>query len=87
MRARILLPGACERKEDDLEEAIECLKRAILYDLNNALYYKTMSDFYKKKEDYKTALDYISEAQNLDESSEYKFLYSELVKLNRKVKK
>ncbi len=74
-------------KEDDLEEAIECLKRAILYDLNNALYYKTMSDFYKKKEDYKTALDYISEAQNLDESSEYKFLYSELVKLNRKVKK
>ncbi|MCM1339072.1 MAG: tetratricopeptide repeat protein [Muribaculaceae bacterium] len=74
-------------KENDLDEAIECMKRAILYDLNNAEYYKTMSDFYKKKEDYKTALEYISEAQNLDDSNEYKFLYSELVKLNRKVKK
>ena len=74
-------------KENDFEEAVECLKRAILYDLNNALYYKTMSDFYKKKEDYKTALEYISEAQNLDDSNEYKYLYSELVKLNRKVKK
>jgi tetratricopeptide (TPR) repeat protein len=74
-------------KQNDIEEAIECMKRAILYDLNNASYYKKMSDIYKNKGDYKTALEYISEAQNLDESNEYKFLYSELVKLNRKVKK
>jgi len=71
-------------KTDDIEEAIECMKRAILYDLNNAKYYAKMSEFYKSKQDYKTALEYISEAENLDNSNEYKFMYSELVKLNRK---
>lgn len=74
-------------KLDDLEEAVECMKRAILYDLNNPKYYATMSDFYKSKQDYKTALEYISEAEKLDNSNEYKFMYSELVKLNRKTKK
>jgi tetratricopeptide (TPR) repeat protein len=74
-------------RQNDIDEAIECMKRAILYDLNNASYYKKMSDIYKDKGDYKTALEYISEAQNLDSSNEYKFLYSELVKMNRKVKK
>ena len=74
------------QKTDDLEEAIECMKRAILYDLNNAKYYAKMSEFYKEKEDFKTALEYISEAEQLDNSNEYKFMYSELVKLNRKNK-
>lgn len=45
-----------------------------------------MSDFYKNKGDYKTALEYVSEAETLDNSNEYKFMYSELVKLNRKIK-
>ena len=71
-------------KTDDIEEAVECMKRAILYDLNNPEYYAKMSEFYKSKEDYKTALEYISEAESLDNSNEYKFMYSELVKLNRK---
>ena len=71
---------------NDLDEAIECMKRAILYDLNNPKYYAKMSEFYKEKEDYKTALEYISEAESLDNSNEYKFMYSELVKLNRKIK-
>lgn len=71
-------------KTEDLDEAIECLKRAILYDLNNPLYYAKMSELYKEKQDYKTALDYISEAESLDDTNEYKFMYSELVKLNRK---
>lgn len=69
---------------NDPEEAIECMKRAILYDLNNPKYYAKMSEFYQAKEDYKSALEYMSEAQNLDDSNEYKFRYSELVKLNRK---
>ena len=69
---------------NDPEEAIECMKRAILYDLNNPKYYAKMSEFYQAKEDYKSALDYMSEAQNLDESNEYKFRYSQLVKLSRK---
>lgn len=73
-------------QEDDLEEAIECMKRAILYDLNNPEYYAKMSEFYKIKQDYKTALEYISEAESLDNTNEYKFMYSELVKLNRKSK-
>lgn len=74
-------------KMNDLDEAIECMKRAILYDLNNPEYYTKMSEFYKIKQDYKTALEYISEAESIDNSNEYKFKYSELVKLNRKVKK
>ena len=73
-------------KMNELDEAIECMKRAILYDLNNPKYYAKMSEFYKEKEDYKTALEYISEAESLDNSNEYKFMYSELVKLNRKIK-
>ena len=68
---------------DDNEEAIECMKRAILYDLNNPKYYAKMSEFYLKQKDYKTALDYISEASSLDNTNEYKYKYSELVKLNR----
>ena len=73
-------------RENDIDETVECLKRAILYDLNNPEYYKKMSEIYKAKGDYKTALEYIAEAQSIDDSSEYKFLYSELVKLNRKHK-
>jgi tetratricopeptide (TPR) repeat protein len=73
-------------KTDDIEEAIECMKRAILHDLNNPKYYTKMSEFYKSKKDYKTALEYIAEAESIDDSNEYKILYSELVKLNRKSK-
>ena len=71
-------------KTDDLEEAIECMKRAILYDLNNPKYYEKMSDFYKTKKDYKTALEYITEAESIDNATEYKLQYAELVKLNRR---
>jgi tetratricopeptide (TPR) repeat protein len=73
-------------KTNDIEEAIECMKRAILYDLNNSEYYDRMSDLYKEKEDYKTALEYMSEAANIDNSEEYKQKYAQLVKLNRKSK-
>ncbi len=74
-------------KTDDIDEAIECMKRAILYDLNNPVYYTKMSEIYKNKGDYKTALEYISEAESIDDSTEYKRMYSELAKLNRKVNK
>lgn len=68
---------------NDNDEAIECMKRAILYDLNNPDYYAKMSDFYRKKDDYKSAFEYISEAESLDKTNKYKFKYSELAKLNR----
>ena len=76
---------ALSRKStDDIEEAIECMKRAILYDLNNPKYYAKMSEFYQEQKDYKTALEYLSEASSLDDTNEYKYKYSELVKLNHK---
>ena len=73
-------------KENDIDEAIECMKRAILYDLNNSEYYRKMCEFYQLKKDYKTALEYITEAENINPSNEYKYIYSELVKINRKNK-
>lgn len=73
-------------KENDIDEAIECMKRAILYDLTNSEYYRKMCEYYQLKHDYKTALDYITEAENINPSNEYKYIYSELVKINRKNK-
>ena len=43
-----------------------------------------MSEFYQEQKDYKTALEYLSEASSLDNTNEYKYKYSELVKLNHK---
>ena len=73
-------------KDGDIDEAIECMKRAILYDLNNSEYYRKMCELYQLKKDYKTALEYITEAENINPSNEYKYIYSELVKINRKIK-
>ena len=72
------------KNEKDFEEAIECMKRAITHDVTNPKYYAEMSELYKGIKDYKTALEYISEAESISHSTEYKFMYSELVKLNRK---
>lgn len=72
------------QRMNDIEEAVECMKRAILYDLNNPEYYAAMSELYTEKEDYKTALDYMSEAEKLDGTSKYKIKYSELAKQSRK---
>ena len=73
--------------EADCEEAIECMKRAIVHDLNNPLYYAKMSEIYKVSGDLQAALDYIKEAESIDGSTEYKIMYSELASLNRKSKK
>ncbi len=70
--------------ENDYEEAIECMKRAITYDISNPKYYAEMSNIYKLKGDIKTAFDYISEAESIDNSEEYKIRYKELAALNRK---
>lgn len=70
--------------EKDYEEAIECMKRAILHNPLKALYYAQMSNIYKAINDVKTALDYISEATDIDNSTEYKIMYQELATLNRK---
>ena len=72
--------------EKDYDEAIECMKRAIMYDVNNAAYYAKMSEIYKAIEDYKTALEYIKEAESISGSTEYKIMFTELAGLNRKSK-
>ena len=71
-------------EEKDYDEAIECMKRAIMYDINNPEYYAKMAEIYKAKEDFKSALEYIKEAESIDNSTEYKILYKELATLNRK---
>ena len=60
------------------------MKRAVMYDLNNAEYYAEVSKIYQQKDDIKTALEYANEASSIDNSTKYKVLYSELAALNRK---
>ena len=69
---------------NDSEEAIECMKRAILYDLNNPEYYAKMSEIYEAKQDYKTAFEYIKEAESIDSKTEYRISYKRLASLSRK---
>jgi len=75
------------QKEEDFDEAVECMKRALMYDLNNAEYYAAMAEIYRLKNDFKSALEYANEASELDNSTKYKVLYTELAALNRKNKK
>jgi len=72
------------KQEEDFDEAIECLKRAIICDANNAKYYAQMADLYNSKGDIKTAFDYVKEAENIDDSEEYKVLYKQYAAKNRK---
>ena len=72
------------KQEKDYEEAIECMKRAILYDITNAKYYAEMAEIYKLIGDNKSAFEYVKEAENIDNSEEYKILYKEYANLNRK---
>ena len=74
------------KTEKDYDEAIECMKRAITYDLNNAEFYSEMSEIYKIKNEIKAALEYANEASELDNSTKYKIRYSELASINRKIK-
>lgn len=70
----------------DFDEALECLKRAIMYDLTNPKYYAQMAKVYADFGDIKSALDYANEAISIDSSSaEYMVLYSDLASQNRKI--
>ena len=71
-------------EEKDYDEAIECMKRAIYYDIDNAEYYAEMSGIYEAKGDIKTALEYVKEAENITGSTEYKMIYQRLASQNRK---
>ena len=74
------------KNQNDFEEAVECLKRAIMYDLTNPEYYAEMARIYLELDEVKSALDYANEAISIDGSStQYMLLYSEIAKLNRKI--
>lgn len=71
-------------KENDFTEAVECMKRAIFYDINNPKYYAEISGLYMALKDYKTAFEYIKDAESLGNDQEYKRMYAELARLCRK---
>ena len=72
------------KQEKDFEEAIECMKRAIMHDLSNPKYYAEMADLYKLSGDNKSAFEYIKEAESINHSEQYKQLFKEYAALNRK---
>ena len=57
-----------------------------MYDAGNAEYYAEMSRIYREKEEFKTALEYIKEAESISANTEYKILFKELAALNRNYK-
>ena len=78
--------GLVRFEREEFDEAIECLKRAIMYDLTNPEYYAQMARVYVALGDVKSALDYANEAISIDSSStEYMVLYSDLAAKNRKI--
>ena len=60
------------------------MKRAIFYDINNPKYYAEISGLYMALKDYKTAFEYIKDAESLGNDQEYKRMYAELARLCRK---
>lgn len=78
--------GLVRVRKFDFDEAIECLKRAIMYDLSNPEFYAQMARIYLELNDVKSALEYANEAISIDSTStEYMLLYSELANKNRKI--
>ena len=72
------------KQENDYEEAIECMKRAIMHDLSNAKYYAQMAELYKLSGDNQTAFEYIKEAESINSTEEYRQLFREYALLARK---
>lgn len=59
--------------------AVESLKKAISLDLNNALLYIKMSEFYQDLGDFKQAYDWAKEASEIDERNyKYKWLCAKI---------
>ena len=71
-----------EQKDEDF--AIATLKKAIELDVNNAMLYTKMSEFYQTIGRYEDALDYIKEASDIDKSIDNQNLYQKLASMVRK---
>ncbi|MDD3436332.1 MAG: tetratricopeptide repeat protein, partial [Candidatus Gastranaerophilales bacterium] len=66
-------------EQGDKGFAIESMKKSISLDLNNAMLYEKMSEFYQDIGDFKTAYDWAKEAGLIDERNyKYKWLCAKL---------
>lgn len=71
-------------EKDDVNFAIESLKKAITLDVNNADLYVKMGEFYQAIGKYEDAFEYIKEASDIDKSAKNKELYIQLSSILRK---
>lgn len=65
-------------EKEDVNFAIESLKKAITLDVNNASLYVKMGEFYQALGKYEDAFEYIKEASDIDKSAKNKELYMQL---------
>lgn len=71
-------------EKEDVNFAIESLKKAITLDVNNAALYVKMGEFYQALGRYEDAFEYIKEASDIDKSAKNKELYMQLSAIVRK---
>ena len=71
-------------EKNDINFAIESLKKAISQDVNNAELYVKMSEFYQAIGKVEDAFEYIKEASDIDKSAKNQELYLELAKILRR---
>jgi tetratricopeptide (TPR) repeat protein len=68
-------------EKDDIDFAIESLKKAITLDVNNAELYVKMAEFYQTIGKYEDAFEYVKEASDIDKSAKNQELYLQLSKI------
>lgn len=71
-------------EKEDVNFAIESLKKAITLDVNNASLYTKMAEFYQAIGRYEDAFEYIKEASDIDKSAKNRELYMQLSAIVRK---
>ena len=71
-------------EKEDVNFAIESLKKAISLDVANAELYVKMSEFYQAIGRYEDAFEYIKEASDIDKSAKNKELYMQLASILRR---
>ena len=71
-------------EKNDINFAIESLKKAITLDVNNASLYVKMSEIYQALGRYEDAFEYIKEASDIDKSARNQELYRQLAGIIRK---
>lgn len=71
-------------EKNDINFAIESLKKAITLDVNNAALYVKMAEIYQAIGQYENAFAYIKEASDIDTSAKNKELYMQIASILRK---